>query len=279
MQTKNLTPSADESQPSLFLRFGGGENEVLARLLSGKQIPLGPRRKIATGAGVWPPTSFELEVFAQEYQRGLELCHGVGTWEELHSKNWLSIISALDLESRLFPAWQLDPISYYSDEHQQDFAWLNSLFGKRVLVIHPMAESIGHQVTRLAKMHTSVRFLPSEVRVFQPPVTNGLTMGGSSYSKRLKQAKVELADVLIEFEPKVVLVAAGGYGVPLATFAYEQGYSSIQIGGCLQLLFGIMGNRWRESEPVLRQRTTNWLDKPLEKRHRGARVVEGATYW
>ncbi len=55
----------------------------------------------------------------------------------------------------------------------------------------------------------------------------------------------------------VALVSCGGYGLPICNYIKEQmNKSSIYVGGGLQLLFGVIGNRWLSDD--------NWRRRIME---------------
>ena len=60
--------------------------------------------------------------------------------------------------------------------------------------------------------------------------------------------------------------------------------ASIYIGGALQLLFGIVGNRWRgfqKHNPVLSRlmNNSNWVAPLKSERPPGYKTEESAAYW
>ena len=46
----------------------------------------------------------------------------------------------------------------------------------------------------------------------------------------------------------VVLIGAGAFSLPLVAHAKRRGKVGIHMGGSLQILFGILGKRWREDK-------------------------------
>ena len=49
----------------------------------------------------------------------------------------------------------------------------------------------------------------------------------------------------------VCLIGCGAYGFPLAAHVKHKGKQAIHLGGTLQLLFGIKGNRWFDPNSFL----------------------------
>lgn len=82
----------------------------------------------------------------------------------------------------------------------------------------------------------------------------------------------------------VCLIGCGAYGFPLAAHVKHNGKQAIHLGGTLQLLFGIKGNRWFDPDSFLYPKfkellNENWV-KPLEtEKPLVANQIEGGCYW
>jgi hypothetical protein len=98
----------------------------------------------------------------------------------------------------------------------------------------------------------------------------------SSWLESLEFMKSEISD--IDFD--IALLGCGGYGMPLASFIKnELNKPSIYIGGGLQILFGIKGDRWDNHEDVGKFYNSYW-SRPLQtERPDAANSVEGGCYW
>lgn len=79
----------------------------------------------------------------------------------------------------------------------------------------------------------------------------------------------------------VALIAAGGLGIPLAAHVKRSGRVGISLGGHLQVLFGVLGQRWRERESWRRRYFNDaWIDMPERYRPRRWRqLTDGGAYW
>lgn len=90
----------------------------------------------------------------------------------------------------------------------------------------------------------------------------------------------ELAAEMGRREFDVALIAAAGLAIPLASHAKNLGRVGIDLGGHLQVLFGVLGGRWRTWEWFRETYVTDaWVDLP--ERYRPARtdVCDGGAYW
>ena len=82
----------------------------------------------------------------------------------------------------------------------------------------------------------------------------------------------------------VALIGCGAYGFCLAAHAKRSGKKAVHLGGVLQLLFGIKGNRWEDKNyhPVFDYNTlfnSFWVKPGDDYRPDNAEQFEGACYW
>jgi hypothetical protein len=85
----------------------------------------------------------------------------------------------------------------------------------------------------------------------------------------------------IDFD--IALLGCGGYGLPLCNFIKSKlNKSAIYIGGGLQLLFGVMGERWMKTDNwknIIQENNTKFIrpsgDELLETRN----TIENSCYW
>ena len=75
----------------------------------------------------------------------------------------------------------------------------------------------------------------------------------------------------------VALIAAGGLGALLAVDAKDAGRVGISLGGHLQVVFGVVGERWLEDEGWRRDYINeSWVRVPARYAPLGR---NGANYW
>jgi hypothetical protein len=79
----------------------------------------------------------------------------------------------------------------------------------------------------------------------------------------------------------IALCACGGYGNPLCSAILAMGKSAIYVGGVLQMLFGIYGQRWLvEESDIMRMYMNEHWSRPLPgDRPQGHDKIEGGCYW
>ena len=70
----------------------------------------------------------------------------------------------------------------------------------------------------------------------------------------------------------------------LCDFLYsELNTSTMYIGGAMQLYFGIMGNRWRNNQNILKHKNDNWSDvldaDKIKSLIKNPQLCENSCYW
>ena len=167
--------------------------------------------------------------------------------------------------------------------------WTRTLSGKRVVVVHPFAELIQAQYDRRKYLFDNPEILPEfDLRTI-PAVQS---MGGEN-----KQGFVSWFDALAWMEQEITrepfdiaLIGCGAYGFPLAAYVKRSGKKAVHMGGALQLLFGIKGNRWEDPMYGVREWglpkgfylqlfNDYWVKPGEETKPKNASQVEGACYW
>lgn len=83
----------------------------------------------------------------------------------------------------------------------------------------------------------------------------------------------------VEFD--VALIAAGGLAIPLAAHIKRSGRIGISLGGHLQVLFGVLGQRWKSPDSWTHDCVNDaWIEMP--ERYRPAnwrQLADGGAYW
>jgi hypothetical protein len=181
-------------------------------------------------------------------------------------------------------------LMYYLDQEpdrsipSNDALCYLSLFrGKRVLIICPFAEVLA----RRANQATFERVWENTgKRWFDPAGVDALEFPyGVSQTTRDRYETVyalleEIENEMARRTFDVALIAAAAMGIPLAVYARSKGKVAISLGGSLQVLFGVLGRRWR-SNPAWMQRYVNryWIDLPEQYRPVETDVCDNGAYW
>lgn len=164
--------------------------------------------------------------------------------------------------------------AYYHDN-----PWTRVLKGKKVLVIHPFAESIKSQYKRKELIFENKDVLPDFELFTYKPVQS---LGGSKecldhkdWFEALEMMKNDISK--IDFD--IALIGCGAYGLPLASYVKSIGKKGIHIGGATQILFGIIGRRWETEYDMSKFVNEYWVRPSLDERPENFKSVENGCYW
>ena len=155
--------------------------------------------------------------------------------------------------------------------------WSESLEGKRVLVIHPFEKTILSQYEKHDRLFDNPKLLPQ----FELKTLKSVWFSGDREDDDFDTWFDALDYMCAECEKidfDVALIGCGAYGFPLAAHIKRMGKQAIHIGGALQILFGIKGRRWDESDTHLLY-NENWVYPDESEIPAGAEKVENACYW
>lgn len=166
--------------------------------------------------------------------------------------------------------------------------WTSALRGKKVLVVHPFARSIQEQYKKRELLFENKEVLPEFASLKIIPAVQ--TIGGADprfkdWFEALEWMKSEID----KSDYDVCIIGCGAYGFPLAAHVKRQGKKAVHLGGALQLLFGIRGNRWEREDygvpvgfkPGQYKSLPNkyWIRPHADERPIAASNVEGGCYW
>jgi len=274
--------TAKTNQGNFFIgRLGSVESEVLRACEGEKIMPdeksLGRLRKEAwVSAGIWPPLNAQLKEFSRHYSAAIDNVTVMAEWGANQLSGEDSIIETHCPNSERVPLGSLDPVLVAALGGKP---WTLELDGKKVLVISSFSNEIKIQTSKNLPLH-NVNLYPNPILdTLAAPQTNGLHISKRSWSTELKNFKLQVSLKLGTFNPDVVIVAAGAYGMPISSYIFEKGFNVIYIGGALQLIFGIWGNRWRTNPDVLKIANSNWMWPHKKSRPFGSIFVESSSYW
>lgn len=167
--------------------------------------------------------------------------------------------------------------------------WTKALEGKRVIVVHPFAELIEAQYNnRRTLLFANPDILPQfHLRTIKAVQSlGGASNDFADWFEALDWMKQEIE----KEDYDIALIGCGAYGFPLAAHVKRQGKKAVHLGGALQLLFGIRGNRWDDPMYGVKEwglpvgmysslPNQHWVRPGEIGRPQNAEQVEGACYW
>lgn len=231
---------------------------------------------MSRNAGVFNPSREILERFAQRY---------------LEDSKIVDILMSVNYKEKFMPL--PDACQYIHFESVYPFfverPWTRIFKGKKVLVVHPFDKSITKQYAIREKLFENSEILPEfELKTLK-------AVQSSAYSevpfKDWFEALKYMEDEISKIDFDICLLGCGAYGLPLAAHVKRLGKQAIHLGGGVQLLFGIKGQRW-EGEYEWTYNTTeklnmnyrdlfneHWIRPSADETPKSAKEVEGACYW
>lgn len=231
---------------------------------------------MSRNAGVFNPTPEILECFAERY---------------LEDSKIIDILMSVNYKEKFMPL--PDSCQYIHFESVYPFfvekPWTRILKGKKVLVVHPFAESIEKQYARKELLFENKEVLPEfELKTLKAVQSSAYAeVPFKDWFEALKYMEDEISK--IDFD--ICILGCGAYGLPLAAYVKRLGKQAIHLGGGVQLLFGIKGQRW-EGEYEWTYNTKEklnmnyrdlfneyWVRPSNEEIPQRAKEVEGACYW
>lgn len=229
-------------------------------------------------SGFFPNTEANMRRFAELICRDSACLDVLGSWCE--EERFMDDLIPEDTH-RIFlpclePMWAKEP-------------WTRALKGRKVLVVHPFAELIKFQYDlHRDKLFASPDILPEfSLSVLKAVQSLG---GDNSDFQNWFEALEWMKDEIDKSDFDICLIGCGAYGFPLAAHVKRQGRKAIHMGGALQLLFGIKGNRWENTMYGVKEWGLKegqykslfneyWVRPGDTLRPKNAQKVEGACYW
>jgi hypothetical protein len=267
----------ESTAPFFIGRLSGNETRLCGLALSNNAIPQALHHDLLYGAGLKFQSQDDIRAYVKTYMTACKHCHLLGVWDgSMYSqaKEFYSLIPRLLGNTVPICAHALEP---YYFMHLPEYAMDRVFYKKKVLIVTSHLETTREQLAKLPGMFAKPIFHETtEFVLYKPAQQNGGNHDGESWTTHFTKMKTEIES--LEFD--VALVAAGGFGMPLCDFIYENmGKSVVYVGGALQLFFGIMGSRWESSSAIRALQNERWT-RPVEAdRPKQPRMCENGCYW
>lgn len=282
------------SQPCMICRFGSTELSTIVGILEMRKKCHSPLNYIIGKSPAWWnktflcnqirdfsgffPADFELvEDFVNLVLEDIKQIDVLGSWVQAEKfldreLGHCTKVFLKDLE----PFWTEQP-------------WSMALKGKKVLVVHPFANQIMSQYNKnKSQLFKNPLVLPDFELETIPAVQS---LGGKSNDfKNWFEALQYMKDEIDRHDYDICLIGCGAYGMSLAAHVKRKGKKAVHLAGALQLLFGIIGNRWENPNYGVKEWgipvgtysgliNEFWVRPGNDGRPENANKVEGACYW
>ena len=156
--------------------------------------------------------------------------------------------------------------------------WTLTLKGLRILVVSPVVGTIEQQVNSGARPYGFDMFPNCTFTYLKPPQTQG-DIPSTGFGDELAAFQARVSCMTTSFD--VALVSAGGYANPICAIIHDLGKSAINVGGVLQMYFGVYGGRWlSDSREGLRMYfNEDWVRPSVDEAPAVGLTLEAADYW
>jgi len=221
-----------------------------------------------TNVGFFPTTDANLDRFARYYMTQIGSVDLIGVWKIVPGESFL--IKRYCPEALRFDPSAFEPY-FFSNP------WSLALEGRKVLVIHPFADSIEAQYRRRKLLFRDPRVLPefqlSTVRAVQS------LAGSKTPFKDWFEALAWMRGEVKKAEFDVAIIGAGSYGLPLSAYVKSLGKVSIHMGGATQILFGVRGKRWDNMREFSKIINEHWVRPSAAEMIPTGNEIENGCYW
>lgn len=255
--------------PAMIARCGATEMRCVGEYLSKGSFSDKIRREIQELSGVFPTTDEVLEKFCEYYvsctaQADMLALWGVGAESRVVKTRCKKTTQYCKLEA-------LEP--YYFE-----MPWSEALRGKKVLVVHPFAESIQKQYQKRESLFENKNVLPQFQKLICIRAVQSIAGEETEFATWF-EALDFMKKRIVEVDFDVAIIGAGAYSLPLAAYVKEIGKISVQMSGSTQILFGIKGKRWDNIPEVSKHFNEYWVKPSDKETPKHSNNVEGGSYW
>ncbi len=271
---KALARMIESGKPFAAVRYGGTEAKTIADVLYSKAggklggVSDKTLQRLMMLSGFFPADKNLLYDFTDLYTDCAKDVDLLGVWN-IVMQQYLADEVAKNAE--LAELRMFEP--YYFDK-----PWSKTLKSKKIVVIHPFAETIDTQYKKREKLFDNNDILPEfDLRT----VKAVQTLAGEKDSRfnTWFDALEYMYEETMKEDFDIALIGCGAYGFPLAVRIKRAGKQAIHIGGSLQLLFGIKGKRWDDHEIISKLYNDSWVRPGEKDMLKKAEAVEGGCYW
>lgn len=258
--------------PCMITRFGSTElSAVYQYYLEGSkknmQWSAFHKQGLNKDSGFFPSTDEMITKFCSTFIKHVKNTDLLGVWFREGEE---TMVTKFLPNAYLTPLRGLEP--YYFQN-----PWSSILENKKVLVIHPFANSIKYQYLNSREKLFTNNVLPH----FPLEVIEAVQSLGTSKTKFSSwfEAFDFMCDAIQKKDFEIAIIGAGAYGLPLASFVKDLGKKAVHLGGATQLLFGIKGKRW-DNHPIISKLFNEYWIRPSESETPAREnLLEDGCYW
>ena len=218
----------------------------------------------------------KIELFCKMYNKSVIESNYLASFENLYVNNqnfYKNNFNVNQIHSQV-----LEP--FYLLE-KNVIPWTHYLKNKKILIIHPFIKSFKKQLNNDFQIFKDKPlFDKNQQFIFYKCYQ---TIAGNHIHNDWYETFTLMCEDIKNIDFDIALLGCGGYGLPLCHFIKtELNKSSIYIGGGLQLLFGVFGGRWENSEfwkKIIEENECKFIKPSEEEICKNSNTIENNCYW
>lgn len=265
-----IKTAIEEKRPLLAGKFGGSEMFAMraAEFSIKKEKACS---QLCTCAGFFPQDSCLLDRYCDIMKEAASNLDILQRWDKPCEEYFLKKYCKKD---------KLHLCKSLANWMEEEEPWTMYLKKKKVLVIHPFAESIKKQYLRgRGKLYEKNPNILPEFELITLKAVQTIADEVDARFSTWFEALDYMCSKVNQMDFDIALIGCGAYGLPLGNYIKKKGKIAIHIGGYLQLLFGIMGARWDNIPIVLSHKNRYWIRPSEGEIPKGISKVENGCYW
>jgi len=249
-------------------RMGITELQIMFHYINKIPIPNYLKNLLINNAGVYGDC---FKNFCEEYLESINKADAQVYWNIPNLIEYQNNIFENHLKNiELIDNRSVEP--FYFDE-----PWSFALKNKKVLVVHPFIDSIKSQYLQKELLFDNKKILPNFELITYKSVQS---IGGQGPHKSWIESLDFMKNDISNLDFDVAILGCGAYGMPLGSFIkHNLNKTCVYIGGGLQLLFGIKGNRWDNHEFISKLYNSYWVRPNKNEIPLNYKSVEDGCYW
>jgi len=221
---------------------------------------------LINNAGFFPIENKAIELFCKEYIKCFKQIDILGVWykpgEDIVCNQYCKSTKLVELKA-------IEPYYYQNP-------WSRILKNKKVLVIHPFAQTIKKQYDKQEFLFSDKNVLPKfDLQTLESVQSLGGNNQFKDWFEALNFMKLQINKINFD----IAIIGAGAYGLPLAAYIKQIGKQAIHMGGATQILFGIKGKRWDDHEIISKLYNQYWIRPSDQEKPKTFLKVEEGCYW
>lgn len=262
-------------EPFMACRFGSTELQLIADV---EAVQIGLKKTVDAArwdnlnyySGFFPNDIQYAAPFAALYFDLLKETDLLAVWNNPHEDYMLKKYAP---QARVTVLRALEP--WYTSARP----WTAALEGKKVLIVHPFAETILAQYEKRDRLFENKQILPAFRRLSVVKAVQTIADEQDSRFATWFDALDYMTEEALKTDFDVAIIGCGAYGLPLAARLRQNGKQAVHMGGATQLLFGIKGGRW-DTHPIISQLyNESWVRPNQNETFQDSCKIEGGCYW